>query len=374
MSVEAGIDAVVGEALGRQAIVGSVIIVAKGGEPIYRKAAGWFDREERVPMREDAIFRLASFTKPLVAAMALALVEQGRLSLEAPVTAYLPHFTPPGPDGRPATIIISHLLAHTGGIVGGGPAFDAAGVGGGLADTDLWLDENLRRLATVPLAHRPGEGWVYGKGLDVLGGVIAAVDGPTLGESLARHVTGPLGLADTGFTVSDRTRLGPVYADNPGAAPIRMVGTHDVPQRDGPGTVTFTPDRVFNPQAFQSGGSGGVGTAPDFFRFLETLRMGGRPILGRRTVTSGTQNLLGAVLRQPGSGFGHFGAVVTDPVAARTPQPAGTYEWGGVYGHRWFVDPINAITAVIMTNTAIEGCSGPFPLAVRDAIYSGFAG
>jgi CubicO group peptidase (beta-lactamase class C family) len=249
----------------------------------------------------------------------------------------------------------------------------AAGGGSGLADTDLALDENLRRLANVELVHAPGAGWVYGKGLDLLGGVVAAVHGGSLADAVQHYVTDPLAMADTGFVVADRSRLAPVYGDNSGRAPFRMTGTHTIPQRFPGGSLVFSIERVFNPKAFQSGGSGGVGTAPDFYRFLETLRTGGGPVLQGETVARGVQNRIGAVKREPGSAFGHFGAVVTDPGAANTPQAAGTFEWGGVYGHRWFVDPANALTAVIMTNTAIEGCSGPFPKAVRDAIYRGIA-
>ncbi|MDR3471131.1 MAG: serine hydrolase [Devosia sp.] len=371
MSIETAIDDVVSATLEQQAIVGSIIIVAVSGEVAYRKAAGLLDREAGTPMREDAIFRLASFTKPLVAATVLAMIEKGLIALDAPVTAYLPYFTSRLADGSQPVITIEHLLTHTGGIVGDGPALTAAGAGSGLADTDLSLDENLRRLANVELVHAPGAGWVYGKGLDLLGGVIAAIDGSTLGDGVTRYVTGPLGLKDTGFVVRDRERLAVVYGDNRDGAPFRMTGTHTVPLRTGAGSLVFSIERSFSPKAFQSGGSGGVGTAPEFFTFLETLRRGGEPILSRDSVARGIQNRIGKIKREPGSGFGHFGAVVFDPAAAGTPQPAGTFEWGGVYGHRWFVDPVNELTAVIMTNTAIEGCNGPFPRAVRDAIYRG---
>lgn len=369
MSLQSEVDQVVRQALDANTIVGSVILVAHAGEVVYRAASGLFDREAGAPMRDDAIFRLASFTKPLVAATTLAMIEKGLLALIDPVTKFLPYFTPPFAGAHP-TITIEHLLTHTGGIAGGGPAFDAVGVGQGMVQTDLSLDENTRRIAKVDLAHAPGQGWVYGKGLDVLGAVLATIHGGTLGEALAHYVTIPLGLKDTGFIVSDPTRLGPAYGDNPDG-PVRMSGTHVVRQRDNKGTISFSVDRVFNPKAFQSGGSGGVGTAGDFLIFLETLRKGGGAILSAQTMAAGTQNRLGALPREPGSGFGHFGGVVTDPALNQTPQSVGTYEWGGIYGHRWFVDPVRAITAVIMTNTAVEGCSGPFPKDVRDAIYRG---
>jgi CubicO group peptidase (beta-lactamase class C family) len=369
MSLQARVDAVVASALERQTIVGSVIVVMQNGKTVYRSAAGHFDREAGTPMREDAIFRLASFTKPLVAASALAMIERGLLRLDQPVTDFLPYFRPKLPDGTEPVITIHHLLTHTGGITAGGPDADAAGVAGGLTDSDLSLDENIRRLAHVPLLNVPGAAFVYGKGLDLLGGVLATIEGGMLSDVVSRYVTGPLGLSDTGFFVTDVGRLATVYADNPGGTPFRMEDPWVVPDRGGVGGIAFSVGRIFNPKAFQSGGAGGVGTAPDFIRFLEVLRNGGAPILSAETLARATRNQIGNVPRDPGSQFSYLGAVVVDSVAAATPQAAGTYEWGGIYGHRWFVDPVNAISAVIMTNTAVEGCSGPFPSDIRDAIY-----
>jgi len=363
------VAAVVQKALEQQTIVGSVIQVAVDGQVVHEAADGWFDREAQVPMRADAIFRIASFTKPMVAMTALAMLEAGLLQLEQPVDSVLPGFRPLSPDGSFQPITLRHLLTHTGGIGAGGPDFDRAGVAGGLGDTDLSIEENLERLASVKLVHAPGQGWVYGKGMDVMGGVIATIHGGTLGDALKHYVTGKLGMVDTGFVVTDRERLGPVYADNPGGVPTRMTTSTFVPGRTG-GGVLFSPDRVLNPKAFQSGGSGAVSTAGDFLRFIEAMRMGGGPIVSPATMAMATQNHIGAIPREPGSAFCLVAALVTDPAAAKTPQPVGTYEWGGIWGHRWFVDPTNRISAVIMTNTANEGCSGAFPLNVRDAIYA----
>ncbi len=361
---------IVDAAIAGDRIVGSVIMVSRDGKLIHQAASGFFDREAGVPMRADAIFRLASFTKPLVATVALAMIERGLLRLDQPVTDILDYFTPSMPDGERPVITVAHLLTHTGGIGAGGLAFDRAGVAGGLADTDLSLEDNLRRLASVDLVHRPGAGWVYGKGLDVLGGVIAARHGTSLHEALNHYVLAPLGLVDTGFFVTDRERLGPVYADNPTGAPTRMTGTTFVPGRGDSSGVNFSPDRVLNPRAFQSGGSGGVGTAAEFMRFLEALRQGGSPLLSADTLAMATRNQIGAVQRLPGNAFCFLGGIITDPALAATPQPVGTYEWGGIYGHRWFADPTNRLTVVMMSNTANEGCSGVFPKDVRDAIYA----
>lgn len=370
MTAFAGMRRVVDAAIAGDGIVGCVIMVSRDGEIVHRAADGYFDREAGILMREDAIFRLASFTKPLVATVALAMIERGLLALDQPVADILDYFTPAMPEGDRPTITIAHLLTHTGGIGAGGPAFERAGVAGGLGDTDLSLEENLKRLASVELVHRPGAGWMYGKGLDVLGGVVAARHGATLHEALDHYVLAPLGLVDTGFLVTDRDRLGPVYADNPAGAPTRMTGTTFVPGRGDSSGVYFSPDRVLNPRAFQSGGSGAVGTTAEFMRFLEALRQGGAPLLSAATMAMATRNQIGPIERLPGNAFCFLGGIISDPTAARTPQAIGTYEWGGIYGHRWFVDPTNRLTVVVMSNTANEGCSGAFPKEVRDAIYA----
>ncbi len=114
-----------------------------------------------------------------------------------------------------------------------------------------------------------------------------------------------------------------------------------------------------------------LGTARDFMRFLEVLRMGGELILGAelcKMVTTDKTNGLGP---GPGRAFGLGMSVITNPIAALTPQSAGTFTWGGVYGHSWFVDPIRRLTVVTLTDTAVEGLSGTIPFEVRDAIYSG---
>jgi CubicO group peptidase (beta-lactamase class C family) len=151
---------------------------------------------------------------------------------------------------------------------------------------------------------------VYGKGLDVLGGIVEAIHGSTLESAVDHYVCGPLGLADTGFTLKNPERLAIVYADNLNGAPLRMPDPHFVDARGG--GVLFSPGRVFNPKAFQSGGSGGLGSAPDFMRFLEALRKGGDPILSEATMCAATRNQIGDVEREPGSGFGYLGAVVFD--------------------------------------------------------------
>jgi CubicO group peptidase (beta-lactamase class C family) len=113
-----------------------------------------------------------------------------------------------------------------------------------------------------------------------------------------------------------------------------------------------------------------VGTAPDFLRLLEAIRTGGKPILKAATAASMMQNQIGSVTGpQPGLGFGYGGAVVVDPAKAHTPQSPHTWQWGGIYGHSWFVDPARKLTVVAFTNTALEGMVGKFTTDLRDAVY-----
>jgi CubicO group peptidase (beta-lactamase class C family) len=128
----------------------------------------------------------------------------------------------------------------------------------------------------------------------------------------------------------------------------------------GATAVRFAPSRATDATAFPSGGAGMVGTAGDVLTFLETLRTGGAPILEPATVATMMKDQVGvqAATQGPGWGFGYGWAVLDDPAAAKTPQGAGTIQWGGVYGHSWFVDPAGGKSVVLMTNTSTEGMSG----------------
>lgn len=365
------IERAVDTAIADNTIVGTVVMVAHRGKTVYARAAGLADREAGVGVRLDTIFRYASVTKPLVAATTLAMIEKGLLELDQPVTDFLPWFAPKLADGTRPVITIRHLLTHTAGIVYGGPEFERLGVNGGLLNSDISLEDNLKLLAGVPLLDVPGAAWVYSKSIDVVGGVLGAIVGGTLGDAVKTYVTGPLGMADTSFLVTERSRLAVAYGDAV-PEPLRMGEPHFVPARKGGDGRLFSPARILNPKAFHSGGAGMAGTAPDLLKFLETLRQGGAPILSRASVAAGFSNQIGAAPRGPndaGTRFGFFGAIITDPALAHSPCAPGTIRWGGVYGNSWFIDPANELSVVALTNTALEGCDGAFPDAIRDAVY-----
>ncbi len=374
-SFSARVDGAIDRALATQRLIGMVVLIARDGAIIYRRAAGYADREAQQSMREDTIFRLSSLTKPIVSAAALALVERGRLNLDDAVTRWLPDFRPKLADASAAVITVRQLLTHTAGLsysffqASGGP-YERAGVSDGLAEPGLSLDEELRRLATVPLPNVPGTEWGYSVALDVLGAVMARAGGEPLPELIEALVTGPLGMSDTAFSVRDLRRLAAAYVD--GARPRRMADP-DLVQL-GPGALTrFAPSRILDPNSFPSGGAGMAGTATDFMGFLEAIRQGGRAILKPQSTQSMMSNQIGNLRINleptPAWGFGFGGAVLMDPQLAEVPQSAGTWKWGGVYGHHWYVDPQLKLTVAVLTNTTVEGMAGDFVAALRDAVY-----
>lgn len=371
------IDRVVDAAMEERRVVGGVILVAQAGAARYRRAFGLADREQGKPMTQDTIFRLSSVTKPIVAAAALALVEAGQFALDDPIAKFVPEFRPRMPGGEEPTITVRQLLTHTAGLAYGfaqpaGNAYERSHVSDGLDRPGLSMADNLARIASVPLAYVPGTGWAYSVAMDVLGEVMARAAGTSLPDLVDRLVTTPLGMSDSGFGVRDERRLAVPYADDPSGA-VRMGEHHLVPFGDG--LISLVPARTFDPASFPSGGAGMNGTAGDVLRFLETIRTGGGSVVHPETARAMTTDAIAGVqTTRAGWGWGLGFAVLRDPVVAATPQVVGTWRWGGVYGHSWFVDPTLDLTVVALTNTAIAGMMGAFPDALRDAIYGRQAG
>jgi CubicO group peptidase (beta-lactamase class C family) len=370
------LDAVIDQSLAENRIVGAVVLVAHDGKIVYERAAGLIDKENIKPMQTDALFRLSSVSKPIAIVTALALVERKQLSLDDPVTIWLPDFKPKLPDGTTPTITVRQLLTHTAGLsykfpeAADGP-YHQARVSDGFDDVRIDLAEETRRLASVPLLNTPGSEWRYSLSIDVLGAVVERAAGKPLGTVVAELVTKPLGMKGTSFVV-DRARaerVAKAYFNAP-SGPAPMADPQVVPF--GPMTLVYSPSRAFDAKAYPSAGAGMIGSAPDVLRLLEAVRKGGAPVLGKSTAEEMFRNqIAGLPGMQPGVGFGFGGALVVDPAAAKTPQSMGTMYWGGVYGHSWFVDPVRKITVVALTNTAPDGMAGKFPDGIRDAVYEG---
>ncbi len=271
-------------------------------------------------MRDDTVFRLSSRSKPICTAAVMALVEQGVLALDEPVTSWLPDFRPRMPSGEQPTITLHHLLTHTAGLSYPWLAEDpddpyrSADVGDGIRSSGARaLAENTGLIATLPLYFEPGTDWRYSVSIDVLGSVMEAATAEDLPAVVRGLVTGPLGLEHMGFSASEVNE----------------------------GTL-----------------AGMVGTAPEMLTFLETVRTGGGDILQPSTAAMMMANQLGDVRPDPddpGWGFGYGGAVLGGDGQGLSTS---TWCWGGVYGHRFFVDPVSATTIVVLTNTAFEGMNG----------------
>lgn len=375
MGMQQRLDAAIDKALAENRIVGTVTMVSRNGAPIYSRAAGMADRENGRAVVADTIFRYASLTKPIVATTILAMVDEGLLGLEDPVTSILPYFTPKLPDGTQPEILIRHLLTHSAGLTGDISVTDEEAKSPQMIAVNgeyrlLSLEDNMRRLAKLPLLYAPGTNWAYGQALDVLGAVAAHLVGGTTGDAVAKYVTGPLGMKDTIFGVTDIDRLATAYGDG-SPEPVKMGEPHAMPNQWGNVTV-FTPGRILDDKAYQSGGGGMAGTASDFLKLLDSWQTSGQSVLESETIKSATQDQIGDVskeLSDEGRRFGFFGAMIDNPELAKSPQTKGSYLWGGIFGSAWFVDPAEGLSVVGLTNTAFEGCNGAFPDEIRDAVY-----
>ncbi|HEV8446243.1 MAG TPA: serine hydrolase domain-containing protein [Gemmatimonadaceae bacterium] len=350
-------------------IGGAVVLVLRDGKVVHERAVGWADREAKRPMTADAIFRIASESKPVTSVAILQLAEAGKLSIDDPVSRWLPTYAKtfvasdaPGDSGRtlmPARrpIIIRDLITHTAGISYGlepqvaaryaakalGPGA-GAGLGWYTADKDEPACATMERLGTLPFVAQPGERWVFGYNLDILGCVVERAAGMPLDKYVHDRITAPLGMNETYFFLPAgmRARLVAVYASDS--------TKHAARAPDGPrGQGNY----VDGPRKNFAGGAGLLSTASDYSRFLEMIRgggtLGGVRILSSRSVDLMTHNQIGARYGVPGQGFG-FGFYTIDSLGADGPKSLGTFGWRGGYGTIAFVDPKEKLTVVFMIN------------------------
>ena len=379
------LDAVLHNALAQQQIVGAVVVAARDGQVVYQRAVGMADRENGKAMSLDTRFRLASMSKAIVSVAALALADQGMIGLDDPVTRWIPSFTPMFQGKVEQGITIRNLLTHTAGLSYGflepadGP-MALAEVSDGLDNPPITLEENIWRLASVPLYYEPGTGWRYSLAIDVLGEVVSRAGGDTLPAVVKNLVTGPLGMTDTGFVADKPEMLTVAYVWADGK-PRLMAETEIVPH--GNSATRYEPGRALDEQAFPSGGAGIVGTAVDYLKFLEALRQEGGPVLKPQTARAMTADQVSPIFSQrqnvpegknsdvvaPGWGFGFGGAVLLHPEKAEYGAGEGTLSWSGAYGSHFFMDSENGISFVVLTNTTPTGMAGPFAVALAQAVY-----
>ena len=357
------LDRVMQGYIDRNEVAGVVTLVARHGKVVHFSALGKRDAESGAPMPHDAIFRIASMTKPITSTALMMLYEEGHFQLRDPISKWLPEFAdmqvalpPPTqertgryktiPAARPITV--QHILTHTAGLANSyrglmQPEFQEMSAQTKPGDT---VGDMLKRLATLPLNFHPGDAWEYGRGTDVVGRLVEVMSGQTLDEFLRARIFEPLDMTDTHFYVpeSKRGRFTALYH----------------PNADGKIELTEAPtaaSRFFaEPQVYFSGAGGLASTARDYFRFHQMMLNGGElegtRILSRKTVELMIANHTGDKgiwLAGPGYGFGLGYAIVTDLGPSGTPRSEGSYYWGGAYGTIFWVDPIEELIGILMT-------------------------
>jgi len=364
-------------------IPGAVVLIARRGKVAWHKAFGVLDPASDTPMPEDAIFRIYSMTKPIATVAAMSLVEEGRLRLETPISAYIPAFKDmevavekPGADGGESTvemqaarrpITVHDLMRHTSGLTygffGKSPAKQAYLDAGISTDGDISLAQFSDQLATMPLGFHPGTTWDYSYSTDVLGRVVEVVAGKPLGEVLHKRVFEPLDMEDTAFYVTDaekQKRIAEPFPDD------KAIGAG----------VDFYDPRVAT--KMESAGGGLTGTARDYARFAQMLLAGGElddtRILGPATIGFMASDHLGSAIDKgklylPGRGYG-FGlgfGVRTDTGLAAFPSSIGEYYWGGAGGTYFWVDPKQELAVVFMMQSPKNRV--PYRSLLRNLVY-----
>jgi len=374
------IDAVIKRHIDAGEIQGAVTAVARRGKVVHFEAYGLMDTDSGLAMEKDAIFRMASSSKPVLGVAAMMMVEEGLFDPADEVAKYLPEFrdmqvavlkepvdrdvvpafVAPGeapehrlvPAERPITI--HDLLTHSAGL-------GSYGLGTAVAKLpnvgpDDTLASRVPLYARMPLDFQPGSRWGYSPriGHDVVARIIEIVSGESYDDFLRRRVFEPLGMADPHFFL-------------PPEKEARRVVIHGL---DGKSKGWDKPSR------YASASGGLSSTAEDFLRFEQMLAGGGElfgnRLLSPESVARMSSNQVGGLYgqggKQPGSGFGYAVSVVLDPVAAKSARGEGAFGWGGAFGTVSWTDPANEITAVLMVQQGSKGVSAGFENAIKAAI------
>lgn len=330
---------------------GAVVHVEQDGKVLAHAVAGRLRGDADTPMREDALFRIASLSKPVVSVLTLMLVDEGRVGLDVPVQDYLPQLAAQrlangAPPARPVTV--RDLLRHTAGVPYANEMRDpqvraraqTLGLDGRMAS--MTPTEFLDALVTLPLANEPGAAFRYGFATDLAGLVVERVTGQRLGDALRECLLEPLGMHDTGFSVTD--------ADQP-----RMAGGY-ANDRGWSGFDRMFRDAQAKGLPLHSGGGGLVSTVADYARFARMLanggEAGGRRYLSQATFAEFARDQLGSQVdgpagyAGPGFGFGLGLAVRLDWGASAVPSPAGELTWSGVTGTGLYLRPADKWFAI----------------------------
>ena len=358
-------------------ISGAVTLVARKGRIAHLEAHGLMNLESKKPMATDAIFRIASMSKPITGVAILMLMEDGKVRLNDPVSKFIPEFKEmkvavlkdPAP-GRPAStppefytvpagreITIRDLLTHTSGLVSGPIGTrEAAKISRKPGET---LADYIPRLGAVPLDFQPGSRWSYspGAGFDTLGRVVEIISGQNFDEFLRQRIFEPLGIKEIFFNPPEQLI--------PRMATIYRKGETGLEKQDR-GVVTG--NRYF------SGAGGLASTTGDYAQFSQMLLNGGQ-LNGQRLLSPKTVELMSAVHlpatfpgRPPGRSWGLSVQVISDAVAAGFRVSDGSFGWDGAFGTHFWVDPKEKMVGILMVQTSNGQVSRDFENAVMQAI------
>jgi len=377
----------INEGVQKGEIPGAVVLIARNGKIVMFDAFGFRDREAKAPMTPDAIFRIASMTKPIVSVAAMVLVEEGKLSLADKVSKYIPAFADTkvavevkNPDGtvemrlepqiRPMTV--QDLMRHTSGLtygVAGLNKVKQSYIDMKVMDSNQTNEQMAEKLAKLGLLYQPGTHWEYSMSTDVLGRVVEVASGMTLDKFIEERITKPLRMGDTGFEVS------PDKKDR-GAKP----------QKEGPkNEVPAIPDVTLK-TTWKSGGGGMVSTAADYARFLQMFANGGQ-LDGVRVISRKTIDLMTADHLPPdivmgddmwrfeafepsarmGQGFGLGFAVRNEQGRNPLPGTPNDYYWGGAWGTYFWHDPRERMYVVFLMQSPQSRL--PYRYLLRDLVY-----
>ncbi len=334
---------------------GAVTLVARNDEIAWLHAQGLMDIESEQAMRTDAVFRIMSMTKPVVAFAVLMMVEAGEVRLTDPVSRFIPELeglrvaAASTPDGEEASreIQVRDLLTHTSGLMSGQVSSGAVSIEFGPGDT---LASVLPNLAAAPLEFQPGSRWAYSPvfGFDALARIVEVSAGVDFGTFTQERIFAPLGMDDTYF-----------YRDgaHPNLATL---------YRNENDTLVENPEMPFINGTYFSGGGGLFSTAEDYLRFALVLlndgELDGTRLLGRRTAELMRSAFIPDELpgRSPGEGYGLGVRVITDALAGNTWLSDGSFGWSGAFNTHFFVDPQERVVGIYMTQ--VTGFRGGFQL------------
>lgn len=377
----------------RGAIPGAVLLVSRNGKLVYRQAIGYQDRENKISMKPDTVFRIFSMTKPIATVAVMMLAEEGKIDVMAPVAQYLPEFKDvkvgveklDSATGKPTLALenpmrpmtVQDLLRHTSGLVYGPfgntlvhQAYNQAN----LFDPGQTLAEFVTKLSKLPLAHQPGSTWEYGMSIDVLGRIVEVVSGMPFDRFVEERITRPLRMPDTAFYLN----------------PAQMPRTAE-PQVD-PATGKRPPygevaDLTREKVKWFSGGGGLVSTVSDYAHFCQMLVNGGEldgvrllspktlavmtsdqvpPDAARIGMLAATQDL--SPIPELGQSFGLGFAVRTAPGHTAVSGSVGDYFWAGALGTYFWVDPQEKLFAIEMLQMPFVE-AGTYRRAFREMVY-----